>query len=111
MKFSKEDIGVFVSGATVHNPTEQTFAILDFAVSQGYEIDTDALEHAKLDYKDNETELDYSWYEDLDWALEDALGYLNTQCVEEGVAFTFRDTDFVLIGYNGLDNDLESMVA
>ena len=111
MKFNKEDVGVFVSGATVHNPTEQTFAILDFAVSQGYEMDTDALEHAKLDYKHNYDELDYSWFEDLDWALEDALGYLNTKCVDEGVVFTFWDTDFVLIDANGLDNAQETMVG
>jgi hypothetical protein len=109
MKFSKEDIGVFVSGATLFNSTEQTFAVLDFAISQGFEIDENELAHTKLDYQ-SEDGLSYDALEDLDYALEDAIAYLNTQCVEEGVAFTFRDTDFVLIDYNGLDNASEGMV-
>lgn len=106
MKFNKEDVGVFVEGASLHNPTEQTFKILDFAVSQGFEIDEHELSHAKLDYEFNNDELSYDWYEQLDWALEDALGYLNTKCVEQGVVFTFRDTDFVL-----LDSNYESVVG
>lgn len=110
MKFNKEDVGVFVSGATVHNPTEQTFAILDFAISQGFEIDENELAHTKLDYQ-TENGLSYDTLEELDWVLEDALHYLNTQCCEEGIAFTFWDTDFVLIDVNGLDNAQESMVS
>jgi hypothetical protein len=109
MKFSKEDVGVFVSGSTVYNPTEQTFAVLDFAISQGFYIDENELAHYKLDYQ-TEDGISYAGLEDLDYALEDALDYLNTKCCEEGVAFTFYETDFVLIDYNGLDNASEGMV-
>lgn len=97
--FTKADRGVIIPGASVYNPTEQTFKILDFAVAQGYEIDENELTHAKLDYQHND-DLPYSFFEELDFALEDALAYLNTKCVDDGVAFTFRDTDFVLIGMN-----------
>lgn len=105
MKFGKEDIGVFISGASLNSITEQDFKILDFAISQGFEIDENALAHAKLDFEHNTDELDRDWYEELGYTVEDALDYLNKNCVEQGVAFTFRDTDFVLIGANGLDND------
>lgn len=100
MKFSKEDIGVFVSGATLYTPTEQTFAILEFAIANGYEMNVEALETAKKSYEFEYDSLDYEWFEHLEWELEYAIEYLNTQCVGEGVAFTFRDTDFVLIGGN-----------
>jgi tRNA(Leu) C34 or U34 (ribose-2'-O)-methylase TrmL len=100
MKFSKEDIGVFIGGASLYNITEQNFKILDFAVAQGFELDENELEHAKLDYIHNTDELGYDWHEELGYVVEDALHYLNTNCVEPGVAFTFRDTEFVLIGEN-----------
>jgi len=110
MMFTKEQVGVYVSGATVYNPTEQAFAVLDFAVAHGYKMNTDALAQSKISYEQNYDELGYDWFEELEWALEDAIGYLNTKCSEEGVAFTFRDTDFVLIDYNGLDSNYESVV-
>lgn len=106
MKFGKEDVGVFVQGANLYTSTEQNFRILDFAVSQGYELDEHELAHAKLDYENNNDELSYDWYEQLDFALEDALAYLNKNCVEQGVVFTFVDTDFVL-----LDSNYDSMVG
>lgn len=98
MKFSKDDVGVFISGATHYNATEQSFKILDFAISQGFEVDENEFAHAKLDYEHNTDELGIDWYDELYFVVEDALTYLNTNCVEEGVAFTFRDTDFVLVG-------------
>lgn len=110
MIFTKEDVGVFVSGATVHNTTEQAFAILEFAVANGYEMDTEALATAKKSYELDYDSLGHDWFEELDWALEDALVYLNTKCAGEGVAFTFRDTDFVLVGYNDLDTYSLDMV-
>lgn len=110
MVFTKDDIGVIISGATLHNPTEQAFAILDFAVANGYQMNTEALETAKKSYELDYDSLGYDWFEDLEWTLEDAIGHLNTKCVMGAVAFTFRDTDFVLIGYNGLDKDPEEMV-
>lgn len=110
MKFNKEQVGVFITGATLYSSTEQNFKILDFAVAQGFELDHNELEHAKLDYANNIEELSPEWYEVLDYVLEDALEYLNINCVERGVAFTFIDTDFALIGVNGLDkNDTDEV--
>jgi hypothetical protein len=105
MKFGKEDVGLVISGASLYNVTEQNFKILDFAVSQGFELDENELAHAKLDYEHNTDELDIDFYEELGYVVEDALHYLNTNCVEPGVVFTFVDTDFVL-----LDSNYESMV-
>lgn len=94
MKFSKDDIGIFVEGAILYNPTEQSFQILRFAMSQGFDYD--------FPEDTNTDDWTYDEFEDLDWSVEEAIAYLNTQCCEDGVAFTFRDTDFVLIG---LDTD------
>lgn len=110
MKFNKDNIGVFVEGASLYSSTEQTFKILEFAVTQGYQIDEHELSHAKLDYEFNRDELPFDWYDELDWALEHALDYLNTQCCDDGVVFTFWDTDFVLIDVNGLDRADRAMV-
>jgi hypothetical protein len=105
MKFNKEDVGVVVEGATVNNYTEQSFKILEFAAAQGMYIDENELAHARLDYEaDNDVPIDF--YEDLGWAVEEALDYLNKNCVEQGVVFTFVDTDFVL-----LDSNYDSMVG
>lgn len=110
MKFGKDDIGVFVEGASLYSSTEQTFKILEFAVAQGYQIDEHELAHARLDYEADRDDLPYDWYEDLGFALEDALHYLNTQCCDDGVVFTFWDTDFALIDVNGLDRADKAMV-
>lgn len=105
MKFNKEDVGVFVEGASLYNSTEQSFKILEFAAAQGMYIDENELQHAKLDYElDSDVPIDF--YEDLGYAVEEALDYLNKNCVEQGVVFTFVDTDFVL-----LDSNYESMVG
>lgn len=106
MKFNKQDVGVFIQGASLYTSTEQNFKILDFAVAQGFDIDEHELAHAKLDYEHNNDELGYDWFEDLGYVVEDALEYLNNNCVEKGVVFTFVDTDFVL-----LDSNYESMVG
>ena len=94
MKFSSADAGMVIPGATVFNAEEQSIAIIAFAARQGFEVDEQELTHIKLDL---EAGLHYA-YDDLDFVLEDALLYLNTECVEDGCVFTFRDTDFVLVG-------------
>lgn len=106
MKFGKNDLGVYVEGASLYNPTEQSWHIVNFARNHGFNFDYD--EWAAVVAEENEMSDDD--YENLSYLLEDALYYLNDNCCEDGVVFTFRDTDFVLIGYNGLDNDPESMV-
>ena len=98
MKFNKDDIGVFIAGATENSYTEQSFKILEFASANGMYLDENELAHAKLDSKDNDLPIDF--YDDLGYAVEEALDYLNTNCVEQGVAFTFIDTDFCLVGGN-----------
>ena len=102
MKFNKDDIGVIVEGVSLYNSVEQSFKILQFAARYGLDIDENELGHAILDYEtDSDVPMDF--YDDLGYAVEEAIHYLNTECCEKGVAFTFRDTDFVLIGQNGLD--------
>jgi hypothetical protein len=101
MKFNKSDIGIIIPGATVNTITEQTFKILEFAESHGFKIDIVELTKAYEEYRKGEWE--YKDEEDLGWALEEALEYLNELCTDNGVAFTFRDTDFVLIGGEEFD--------
>jgi hypothetical protein len=109
MKYSKDDIGIFIAGASENNSTEQSFKILEFASANGMAIDDNEIQHAKLDYQDND-DLPIDFFEDLGYAVEEALDYLNNNCCEKGVAFTFRDTDFVLISGNGLDNAWKDLV-
>lgn len=104
MKFNKEDVGLVIEGASVNNYTEQSFKILEFAYAQGFPIDHNELQHARLDYE-TDSDVPVDFYEDLGYVVEDALVYLNTECCEQGVVFTFVDTDFVL-----LDSNYESMV-
>lgn len=100
IRYGLNDRGVIVEGATLYNPTEQGFKILEFASYSGMDIDDDEVQHARLDYELDDGNLGYSFFEDLGWAVEEAVEFLNTHCCEDGVAFTFRDTDFVLIGMN-----------
>lgn len=100
IKYGKEDVGVYVEGATLRNPTEQSFEILKFASYSGMDIDDNEVEHARMDYELDDGDLGYDFYEELGWAVEDAINFLNSNCVEDGVVFTFRDTDLVLIGAN-----------
>jgi hypothetical protein len=94
MKFSNTDKGVFISGATLFNPTEQALHIIDFAATQGFDIDENELTHLKLDLDAGVVDV----YDEVDYVLEDALEYLNTHCVDDGCVFTFVDSDFVLVG-------------
>jgi len=109
MKFNQKDVGVYVEGASLFNPTEQNLAILEFAINHGYLLTMEELQLYKDQYKSID-DLSYDWYDDLNWELEVAIQYLNNHCCEPGVAFTFVDTDFVLIGGNGLDNSPREMV-
>jgi hypothetical protein len=105
MKYGKSDVGVFVAGATENDSVEQNFKIIDFAITNGFEIDEQELAYAKDEYVQDKDELGWGWFEDIGYVTEQALEYLNTNCVERGVVFTFVDTDFVL-----LDSNYESMV-
>lgn len=100
MKFSKADVGVFIEGATLYSPTEQGFQIIYFAINQGFNIDRQAVWEAEQIYKTGEWS--YDDYEDNDFLVEEALSFLNTKCTDDDVAFTFVDSDFVLLdsGYD-----------
>lgn len=105
MKYGKSDVGVFVAGATENDSVEQNFKIIDFAITNGFKIDEQELAYAKDEYANDYDALGWGWFEDIGYVTEEALEYLNTNCVEQGVVFTFVDTDFVL-----LDSNYESMV-
>lgn len=98
MKFTKSEVGVVIPGATVHSFNEQTIEILKFAWRNGFEINKAELDKAEDEVRSGE--ISYDELESLGWALEEALEYLNENCVEDKLVFTFRDSDFVLIGVN-----------
>lgn len=95
MKYGSNFTGVIIEGATLYNPTEQGIAVVRFAMSHGFKC---VLPDSNTD---NWSDIDYDMF---DYLVEDAIEYLNTKCVEDGFVFTFEDTDFVLIGYDGLDS-------
>lgn len=105
-KFTKDDIGVYVVGADENNPTQQALKILEFAIHYGYDgVSAGDVQQAAEEYNEQPNDLPYYWYEDLSDELEFALAYLNNFKCEQGVGFTFVDTNFALIGANGLDTD------
>ena len=87
MKYGKYDVGTYVSAT---NPTYQSYYIIQFARGEGFKCDP-------IDFSELE-ELSYDELEDFHMLLEEAVEYLNTNCVEKGYVFTFIDTDFRLIG-------------
>ena len=95
MKYGNHDRGVYVSGDTVYNPTEQAYYIIQFARGEGFK--------GELPDFNNMATWEVDELEELDILLEEALEYLNNNCVEPGYVFTFYDTDFVLIGGDGLE--------
>lgn len=103
-KFTKDDIGVYVVGADENDPEQQALKVIEFAMHYGYDgITSEELASYKKDYEENFQDLPYDWYEDLVDELEFAHAYLNTFKCEQGVGFTFVDTNFALIDGNGLD--------
>lgn len=104
-KFTKDDIGVYVVGGDENNPEQQAIKILEFAMHYGYDgITSEELAAYKKDYDENFQDQWLDWYEDMADELEFALAYLNIYKCEQGVGFTFVDTNLALIGANGLDN-------
>lgn len=106
IKYGKDDLGVIVEGASLYSSTEQSFRILEFAAYSGMAIDQDEIQDARMEFELDRDDLPYDWFEDLGFAVEQALYWLNTNCTEKGVAFAFIDTDLVL-----LDSNYESMVG
>lgn len=98
MKFTKTEIGVIIPGSTTYSVNEQTVEILNFAWRNGFQLNKLELDRAYNEIRSGEISFDD--LEALDWTLEEALTYLNKNCVEKGLVFTFRDTDFVLMGSN-----------
>lgn len=104
-KFTKDDIGVYVVGADENDPEQQAIKILEFAVHYGYDgITSEEVAAYKKDYEENFQDQWLDWHEDMADELEFALAYLNIYKCEQGVGFTFVDTNFALIDANGLDN-------
>lgn len=99
MKLTKDDVGVYVTGSTLHSPTEQAFKIFYLAIGLGFKMEARLVK--QLQDKYDEGELTYDDYDEIEYTLEDAIFYLNKNCVEDNLAFTFVDTDFVLISGEG----------
>ena len=99
MKFGKESVGVFIEGSTLRNPTQQSAEIVQLAVRLGLDLNMEQWgeDYGKIVANDLD-DWSYEDFENLDWLVEDAMYFLNANCTDDGYAFTFRDTDFVLIG-------------
>lgn len=98
MKFTKSEMGVVIPGASLYSVNEQTLEILNFAWRNGFELNKRELDRAYEEVRSGE--ISFEDLEALDWTLEEALTYLNKNCVEKGLVFTFRDSDFVLMDSN-----------
>lgn len=79
--------GVWIEGASVRNPIEFSVAIVDLAVSYGFEVeptwDLDRPKFLSGDYS-------FDMLEDLSFVTDVALDYLNVN-VADGYYFEFED--------------------
>jgi len=95
---SERDLGVWVTGATVHTAVEQNLEIIKGAINTwgwtAYDMKTWKTWY-DLHTMDVPREPTADDLEDLSWILDEAVEWLTSQ-LPAGFYFTFCDTDFIL---------------
>jgi hypothetical protein len=85
---TEAQLGVWIEGSSIRTPIEFSIAIVDLAVSNGFEIDTDAWERDQPELLSEEP--DYDLLEDLGFVTDAALDYLNSMLPRD-FYFDFQD--------------------
>lgn len=83
-----EHCGTWIEGSSVNSPVEFSVAIVDLAIANGFEIETEAWEADRPYFASGEAT--FEMVEDLGAVTDFALDYLN-QNVTEGFYFDFAD--------------------
>jgi hypothetical protein len=82
------NLGVWIEGSSVRSPIEFSIAIVDLAVSHGFEINTETWERDKPTMLGEDPEFDL--IEDLGFVTDAALDFLNGS-VPRDYYFDFED--------------------
>ena len=85
---TEADCGTWIAGSSVNNAIEFSVAIVDLAIANGFDIQTDVWE-ADRPLWDN-GEATFEMVEDLGFLTDFALDFLNAN-VTEGFFFDFSD--------------------
>lgn len=85
---TRDDCGVWIEGASVHNPVEFSVAIVDLAIANGFELETQVWEADKPKFLDGS--FDGDMLDDLSYVADVALEHLQ-HTVREGFYFDFED--------------------
>lgn len=77
IEVTEADLGVWIEGATLRNPIEFNVAIVDLAISHGFDLEKEAWEEDKPQFLNGTPT--YDMIEDLGYVCDEALAYLNSQ--------------------------------
>lgn len=105
MKRVMPEMGCVIDGSHM-NSIDFTLAVIDYAISQGFEIDEEqyrkdidwigSVSDVKYLEADQESiDLMYEIMDALDWTYEDALEYLNSK-LPDGLCYTVDDQSLFL---------------
>jgi hypothetical protein len=83
-----EHCGTWIEGSSVNSPVEFSIAIVDLAIANGFEIETEAWEADRPVFVEGEPT--FEMLDDLATITDVALDYLN-QNLNEGYYFDFAD--------------------
>lgn len=87
--------GCYIDGSHMSN-LDFTIAVIDFAVSLGFEIDHQAYRDdlENLPVADDDERLDI--LDALDWTMQEAMDYLNDEVAPEGSHFWIHESSLYL---------------
>lgn len=87
--------GCYIDGSHMSS-LDFTVAVIDFAVSLGFEIDQQAYRDdlENLPVADDDERLDI--FDALDWTMQEAMDYLNDEIAPEGSHFWIHESSLFL---------------
>ena len=89
--------GCCIDGSHMSN-TDFMIAVIEFAASKGFDLDTEQLEHDKFDLVADDLDEDYKLdiLDALDWTMQEAMDYLNDEVAPEGSHFWIHESSLYL---------------
>lgn len=73
------DLGQWVAGATTYTPMQFNVAVVDLAISLGFEIEMTAWEEDKPLFINGGEDVSFDMIEDLGYVFEEAVAWMNSQ--------------------------------
>lgn len=73
------DLGQWVAGSTTYTPMQFNVAVIDLAISLGFEIETEAWEEDRPLFIEGGEDVSFDMIEDLGYVFEEAVAWMNSQ--------------------------------